>query len=119
MSDFKIPHIAPVRFVKSLNSADFNSASVNIGFDYIPSLPMLIEAATQSSSGVLYEETVTDCMGFLVTVRNVKLLQELKSKEFIVNVTLDNKLANFKYFSFIILENDESIATGSFSISLQ
>lgn len=119
MSDFPIPHMAPIRFVKSLNSADFTSASVNVGFDYIPTLAMLIEAATQSSSGVLDKEKSDSNMGFLVTVKNVKLLQKLKSKEFIINVTLDNKLANFKYFSFNVSDNDDIVATGIFSIAVQ
>ena len=119
MSEFPIPHIAPIRFVKALNNSDFTSASVNISFDYIPTLGMLIEAATQSSSGILDENKTDNSMGFLVTVKNVKLLQKLKSKEFIVNVSLDNKLESFKYFSFDILEDESIVATGTFSITIQ
>lgn len=119
MSDFPIPHIAPIRFVKSLNGADFTSASVNIEFEYVPTLGMLIEAATQSSSGVLDKHKSDSNMGFLVTVKNVKLLQKLKSKEFIVNILLDNKLGNFKYFSFNVVDNEEIVATGIFSIAVQ
>lgn len=119
MSDFPIPHIAPIRFVKTLNSADFTKASVNIGFDDIPTLGMLIEAATQSSSGILDDNKTKNNMGFLVTVKNVKLLEKLKSKEFIVDVILDNKLGSFKYFSFNIIEDKNIVVTGSFSIAVQ
>ena len=117
MPDFKIPHLAPIRFVKSLLKSDDKTASVEIGFDEIPTLGMLVEAATQSSSGILSGDVSK--MGFLMTLKNVKLLKEIKSKKFTVFVELDHKLENFKFFSFSISDEDDVVATGIFSVALQ
>jgi len=118
MLDFPIPHIPPIRFVESLISADAQSASVKIGFDTIPTLGMLIEAAAQSSSGIISDNSKTQ-MGVLVTLKNIKLLQELKATKYIVDIDLDYKLDAFKYFSFKVSDNNTIVATGSLSIALQ
>ncbi|MCD6433058.1 MAG: hypothetical protein J7L21_03365 [Sulfurimonas sp.] len=118
MVEFPIPHIPPIRFVKSLISADVKNASVVVGFDMIPTLGMLVEAAAQSSSAILSEDS-TVRIGFLVTLKNIKLLQKLKSTKYIVDVHLDHKLADFNSLSFTIIENDNVVATGSFAIALQ
>lgn len=118
MSDFSIPHIPPVRFVKSLLQTDDKKASVQVAFEQIPSLGMLIEAAAQSSSGIKDEDN-NGRSGFLVTLKNVKLLQKIQSKNYIVNISVDHKLKDFKSLSFSILEKEEIVATGSLSIILQ
>ncbi len=118
MSDFSIPHLPPIRFVKSLLSADDRSASVRIAFEEVPTLPMLIEAAAQSSSGIDDDEN-DGRMGFLVTLKNVKLLEEIDSKEFIANIKLNQRIENFKSLSFEIAKDNIIIAKGVFSITLK
>ncbi|MFK5882250.1 MAG: hypothetical protein QM482_08535 [Sulfurospirillum sp.] len=117
MSDFSIPHLAPVRFVKSLLNADEKSASVKIAFEKIPTLPMFIEAAAQSSSGIDDDEN-DGKMGFLVTLKNIKLLEIIDSREYIASIKLNQKIENFKSLSFEIFKNDTVIAKGTFSITL-
>ena len=118
MDDFSIPHLSPIRFVKTLIKADETSASVRVGFDEVPTLGMLIEAAAQSSSGIKDDEN-NGRMGFVITLKNIKLLQDVNSKEFIVNVELVHKLDDFKSLSFNIFEDKTEVATGAFSIVLQ
>ena len=118
MDDFLIPHLAPIRFVKSLIDADETTASVRVGFDEVPTLGMLIEAAAQSSSGIDDEDN-NGRMGFVITLKNIKLIQSVRLKEFIVNVELVHKLDDFKSLSFEILEDETRVATGAFSIALQ
>jgi len=118
MLEFPIPHIPPIRFVKSLISSDEKGASALVGFDTIPTLGMFVEAAAQSSSGIVSNNDNIE-MGFLVTLKNIKLLQEPKSTTYIINVQLDYKLENFKSLSFDALDNDIVIATGSFSVAVQ
>jgi len=118
LDDFSIPHLPPIRFVKSLLKADETTASVKVGFDEIPTLGMLIEAAAQSSSGIKDDEN-NGRMGFVITLKNIKLLEEVTQKEFIVNVELVHKLDNFKSLSFEILQDDIKVAIGGFSIALQ
>jgi len=118
MFDFPIPHIPPIRFVKSLLSRDEKSALVEVEFDTIPSLGMLVEAAAQSSSGVA-EETTEVKMGFLVSLKNIKLLQELQSRKFTIEVAIEHKLQDFKSLSFGVFEDKTIVATGSFAIAIQ
>jgi|LGVF01.2.fsa_nt_gb hypothetical protein len=118
MDDFGIPHLAPIRFVRTLKKADETSTIVKVGFDEIPTLGMLIEAAAQSSSGINDAEN-NGRMGFVITLKNVKLLQDVNSKEFDVHVKLVHKLDDFKSLSFSIFEDETEVATGAFSIVLQ
>lgn len=118
MDDFSIPHLPPVRFVKTLIKADETSAMVEVGFNEIPTLGMLIEAAAQSSSGIKDDEN-NGRRGFVITLKNIKLLQDVNSKEFIVHVELVHKLDDFKSLLFEIYEKETPVATGAFSILLQ
>ena len=118
MDDFSIPHLAPIRFVKNLIGADEVSAKVEVGFDEVPSLGMLIEAAAQSSSGIDDKQN-NGRMGFVITLKNIKLLQDVSSKKFIVHVELVHKLDDFKSLSFEIFEENRKVAIGTFSIALQ
>ena len=118
MDDFPIPHLPPIRFVKTLLKADGTSASAKVCFDEVPTLGMLIEAAAQSSSGIKDDDN-HERMGFVITLKNIKLLQYVSSKEFVVNVELVHKLDDFKSLSFNILEDETTVVTGAFSLVLQ
>jgi len=118
MSDFAIPHVAPLRFVKERISATLEDALVEIGFNEIPTFGMLIEAATQSSSGILNDE-INGRVGFLVTLKNIKLLHEPQVTTYQVNIHLDYKLDDLRSLSFTIYDNDIIIMTGSFTITLR
>jgi hypothetical protein len=118
MSDFAIPHVAPLRFVKRRICATLEDATVEIGFDEVPSLGMLIEAATQSSSGIVNDE-INGRIGFLVTLKNIKLLQTPQTTTFQVKIHLDLKAEDLRYLSFTIYDEDVTVVTGSFVIILQ
>jgi len=118
MSDFLLPHLAPIRFVKSRLKTDETSTTVKVSFDELPTIGMLIEAAAQSSAGISDDKN-NGRMGFLVSLKNVKLLQEIKSYEYIVNIELVSKLENFKSLKFEIFEDEEMITKGSFAIILE
>ena len=118
MSAFSIPHLAPVRFVKSIVQSNKKSASVKIGFDDIPTFGMIIEAAVQSSSGISDDKNDKQT-GFLVALKNVKLLAKIDSKNYIVRVELIHKVDDYKSLSFQIINDDIVISKGFFSIILQ
>ena len=118
MSAFSIPHLPPVRFVKALISSDEKNASVKIGFDDIPTFGMLVEAAVQSSSGIADDKN-DGRMGFLVALKNVKLLDQIDSYEYVVKVELIHKIDDFKSLSFQIIKDDTVVAKGMYSIILQ
>jgi len=117
MPDFAIPHTAPLRFVKTLISTNEQNAQVEIAFDEIPTLGMLLEAAAQSSSGIA-NQNINGRVGFLVTLKNIKLLSEPNTQNFQVTTTLDHKIENYMYLTFSILDKSINIVTGSFVIAL-
>ena len=118
MPSFSIPHLAPVRFVKELLRSDDINASVKVGFDDVPTLAMLIEAATQSSSGIK-DDNKNVKMGFLVALKNVKQLKKITLKEYIIDVVLVHKLGNFKSLSFNVLDGDKIVVSGAFSVAIE
>jgi len=118
MPDFSLPHTAPIKFVKELLQTDETSAIVKIAYEELPTIGMLIEAAAQSSAGISDEQNIGR-MGFLVSLKNVKLLEEIKSYEYIAKIELVSKLDNFKSLKFNIFEDELMIAKGSFAIILQ
>ena len=118
MLELQIPHIQPIRFVKSLLYSDAKKASVEVEFDTIPTLGMLVEAAAQSSIGISSDES-NGRIGFLITLKNIKFLEKPQEKNYIIDVELEHKLENFKSFSFSVFKNNNKIATGSFSIAMQ
>lgn len=118
MTEISLPHTAPIKFVKSLLQTDERSAVVQIAYDELPSIGMLIEAAAQSSAGISDKENIGR-MGFLVSLKNIKLLEEIKFYEYIVKIELVSKLDNFKSLRFEIFDDDQMIAKGSFAIILQ
>jgi hypothetical protein len=118
MDDFPIPHLAPVRFVKKRVHATPENAVVEIGFDTLPTLGMLIEAAVQSASGILNNE-INGRIGFLVSLKNIKLLKTPTAFSYLVEVTLENTLGDIRSLHFTMKENEENILSGSFVVGLQ
>jgi len=118
MSDFSIPHAAPLRFVKKRISATVEDALVEIGFDEIPTIGMLIEAATQSSSGILNDE-INGRIGFLISLKNVVMLEELKTTTYQADIHLDNKMGDIRSLIFKIFDYEIMVLKGSFVIGLQ
>ncbi len=116
MKELNLPHLAPIRFAKYIISKDEASALVRVEFDSPPSLAMLVEAAAQSSGAFSNGE---DKMGFLVTLKNIKLLEKAKALEYDVRVTYQHALDTLTYFSFEVNDKERIIASGVFVIALQ
>ena len=109
MQELNLPHREPIRFAKHIISKESNRARVEIGFDEIPSLAMMIEAAAQSSAATGEGDSK---MGFLVSLKNVKLLTPP------TKTILEVEVVNVKMMSFDIFEDETKISTGSFMIAL-
>ena len=115
MQELNLPHREPIRFAKEIISKESNRARVRIGFDEIPSLAMMIEAAAQSSAAI-GQSTVK--MGFLVSLKNVKLLTPPTKTTLEVEVVNEHSMENMKMMSFDIFEDETKVSTGSFMIAL-
>ena len=116
MQKLNLPHIEPIRFAKYIISKDSNRARVKIEFDEIPSLAMMIEAAAQSSAAIGEDDAT---MGFLVSLKNVKLLTPPTKIIFEVEVVNEHNMENMKMMSFDIFEDETKISTGSFMIAIE
>ncbi len=119
MSDFPIPHLPPILFVRSLLFSDYKEASVVIEFEEIPTLGMIIEAAAQASSAILDEEKQKVQAGFLIALKDVQLIDQLRLKRYVLNISLEHKIEHFRSFSFVVIDGEEKIVTGFFSLSLK
>jgi len=118
MKSLNLPHAPPILFAKEILSLQESSARVKIEFEEIPTLGMLIEAAAQSSAAISDEEQRTK-MGFLVSLKNIKLLTPPQRKTLEVQVSNEHTMENMKMMNFLIYEDKTQIAEGSFMIALQ
>ena len=120
MSKLNLPHKAPVRFAQEIIFKDLDNdvAIVSIKFDSLPSLAMIVEASAQSSAAFGGNDKK---MGFLVSLKNIKLLEELKYLSYHVEIFAEYQLGGLSYFNFKVFSKDEKekiLATGTFIIAL-
>ncbi len=116
MSELNLPHLDPIKFAKYIISQDGDTYRVRIAFETIPSLAMLVEASAQSSAAFGAGESKT---GFLVTLKNIKMLEKPSSLEYDVEVTSEQQIDALTYFSFEVYDKDLVVASGVFIIALQ
>lgn len=105
-----LPHLPPVLFAKKVLQKDGEKASVLCEFPYLPTLPMLLEAAAQASScfGDLNE-------GFLVGASDVKKIACIDSTKMVICIRKEIDSQNMHIFSFLI----DNVAEGRFTIYAQ
>jgi len=116
MRELNLPHQEPILFAKHVIETEGDTNSVKVEFDTIPSLAMIVEAAAQSSAAFDKGE---DKMGYLVTLKNIKLLEKPSSLEYIVKVTSEQQIDALTYFTFETYDKELIVATGTFIIALQ
>ena len=116
MQALNLPHKEPIRFAKHIISKELDRARVSLEFDEIPSLAMMIEAAAQSSAAIGEGDAT---MGFLVSLKNVKLLTPPTTKILEVEVINEHNMENMKMMSFDIFEDETKVSTGAFMIAIE
>jgi len=115
MQALKLPHEYPIRFAQSILFQEETKARVSIEFEEIPTLGMMVESAAQSSAAFSKTESKN---GFLVSLKNIKLLQ--KPREMSLEVALINEyaLGDMNYFSFQVYEGEVAVLTGGLVIAV-
>lgn len=116
MKELNLPHRAPVLFAKEILFKESNKARVSLEFESLPSLAMMIEAAAQSSAAFSDKEGKE---GFLVSLKNVKLLKNPSLKKLEVEVVNEHNLDKMSYISFNVMENTTALVTGSFVVAIK
>ncbi len=93
-----LPHQKPLIFAQKVLEKEIDTATVLCEFNEIPTLPMFIEAAAQSSAAFAPDNSTL--MGFLTLCKNVKLLLPLKEKHYHIKITHEIEINSVKRFFF-------------------
>jgi len=116
MIPLDLPHKDPIKFAKFIISKNDDEAIVKVEFTTLPSLPMLVEAAAQSSAALGDGKKK---IGYLVTVKNIELLSPIKLFEYSVKVRTSHTIDKLNYFTFeVYTSKDIAILKGEFIIAL-
>lgn len=116
MKPLDLPHTHPMKFAKHIISLESTNARVKIAFEENPTLPMLIEAAAQSSAAFSDGSIKA---GFLVSLRKIQLLESLDCLEYEVKINCEYQMESLAYFNFEIFDIDKVVANGLLVIAVQ
>ena len=115
MKKIKLPHGEYIKFAQFILSNDGEVAIVQIEFKYLPSLAMIVEASAQSTAGLAIGEPK---MGYLVSLKNIKLINELKFLKYNVKIMKQHALGRLTYFDFEVFLESKVFTTGTFMIAI-
>jgi hypothetical protein len=114
----RLPHLAPVRFVKEvLLAGETESASI-VAFKEKPTLAAVVEAAAQNVIFIasLYRDFDG---GVLTAMKNINLLEPLTQGDYKVESKISTRLDNFSLFSFRLSQNNKIFVEGEMSIVMK
>lgn len=114
--EVQLPHTAPIKFAKTILFREANLARVEVEFINLPSLPMLIESAAQSSSALALSTYKKG--GYLVAMKNIKFHVSPRKNILEVEVVKTCTLGNMNIIDFKIFENEIMLVNGSLTIAL-
>jgi len=117
-----LPHLKPIRFAQNIIEVNEKISRVECKFESIPTLPMLCEAAAQSSASYNQQNALTrnsEQLGFLVSLKNVKLIKDIVDKSFEIKLNKNVDLGNMSEYSFEVIKQNIIYATGIFTIVLK
>jgi len=115
MSELSLPHKEPILFAKNVLSKDTMSARVAVEFPQTPSLSMMIEASAQSTAAF---NDGSKKGGYLVGMKNIKLLKAANEKKLEVEVVLKHSVENMRLINFEVYEQSLLLCKGSLTIAL-
>ena len=114
MEELNLLHIAPIRFAREILCKEETKARVSLVYEQFPSLGMMIEGAAQASASFGDDSTQG---GFLVSLKNVKLLEKPESIFLEIELLKEHDLGSMTYFNFVIFEETKELVKGSFVIA--
>lgn len=112
-----LPHLEPLRFAKEVIKLENNKSKVFCEFPFIPTLAMLCEASAQSCASYNTNKDEQK-IGFLVSLKNITLNQELKDLAYIVSLERILELGEISEYNFEVIKNETIYASGSLTIIL-
>lgn len=106
-----LPHLPPLKFAQEILTCKDKSATVLCEFPRLPTLPMLTEAAAQSTSA--FSNTDTPINGFLVLIKDASLHVKPKSLTCLIRIEERLSLGNSSEYFFEVVENEGGIVMAS------
>lgn len=98
-----------------------NNVDVLCTFKDIPTLAMFVEAAAQASAAFEIDNNIKPKIGFLTVAKDIKLLNDIKKKRYVLRVEIEAEINNIKQFYFEAFEEFSSMkyVSGHFTLVLQ
>lgn len=115
MIPLHLPHQDPIKFAHYILAKTDDTALVHTSFPDVPTIGMIAEAAAQSSGAFAGEETR---LGFLVSLKNITLLEELNALEYKIKVIKEFEMGAMHSFAFSLLDGEKELAKGNFVVAL-
>lgn len=112
-----LPHQKPIRFANEVLSSCDNKIIVSCKFPFSPTLAMACEAAAQSSAGFA-QESSDPKIGFLVSLKDILLIEDMNFTEAIVEIERTFDFGSMSEYSFELKNNDISYVSGKITIAL-
>lgn len=114
-----LPHKEPLLFAKEILSRSDEKAEVLCLFPILPTLPMFIEAAAQSSAAFNVEGEAK--VGFLTMATNIESLSTIDNLEYIFNVYPESEVGNYKKFFFVAIDRNTQLKSvhGNFTLAMK
>lgn len=116
-----LPHGEALLFAKEILDKNNDVVKVRCEFSTFPTLAMFIEAAAQSSAAFNSDSDTSVKIGFLTMAKDVKLLNKIRKKNYIIKVEIQIEVTNIKQFYFEVYEefSDIKYASGYFTLIIQ
>ncbi|MDX1808682.1 MAG: hypothetical protein R3331_04020 [Sulfurospirillaceae bacterium] len=102
-----LPHLPPLLFAKEIIYRGSEDVKVACEFPYIPTLPMILEAAAQASSAFGDQQE-----GFLVSASDIEYVQKIEDMKIEISIKKEFDMQNMHMFSFSV----ENFTKGKFTI---
>ena len=116
-----LPHGEVLLFAKEILEKNNDAVKVRCEFSTFPTLAMFIEAAAQSSAAFNSDSDTRVKIAFLTMAKDVKLLNKIRKKNYIIKVDIQIEVNNMKQFYFEVYEefSDIRYVSGYFTLIIQ
>lgn len=114
-----LPHLEPLLFAKEILLRSDEKVEVLCIFPMVPTLPMFIEAAAQSSAAFNVDGEAK--VGFLTMAADIELLSPIDNLEYIFNVYPESEVGNYKKFFFDAIDRNTHLKSvhGNFTLAMK
>jgi len=112
-----LPHGEYLLFAKECVERRGDYVVVHCIFPTNPTLAMFLEAAAQSTAGFNKKEDLK--RGFLTIGKDIKILNNIVSKEYLIHVSKDIYLGRYHQFNFEVFDKETELKVVNGALTLQ